>query len=79
MAISVLINNFKNNIIEFLALLYLHMGINELYDFKPNTILNLLDNKEVEYFSKLAIVILNAYINFFNKFLPEIINNIKNN
>ena len=73
------INNFKNNIIEFLALLYLHMGINELYDFKPNTILNLLDNKEVEYFSKLAIVILNAYINFFNKFLPEIINNIKNN
>ena len=73
------INNFKNNIIEFLALLYLHMGINELYDFKPNTILNLLDNKEIEYFSKLAIVILNAYINFFNKFLPEIINNIKNN
>ena len=73
------INNFKNNIIEFLALLYLHMGINELYDFKPNTILNLLDNKEVKYFSKLAIVILNAYINFFNKFLPEIINNIKNN
>ena len=73
------INNFKNNIIEFLALLYLHMGINELYDFKSNTILNLLDNKEVEYFSKLAIVILNAYINFFNKFLPEIINNIKNN